>query len=427
MKRASLILTALLLLLASTGLAQTAPSTPAPAATPSATGLPPGHPTVATPSASALPPGHPPTGKPAPGSLPPGHPPAPKAPGHPPPANGQGRATIQPDRVLVDQSLPAGTVLVAIVNPQGAPIAKSPISLTTLENTVEKGESSSSRAVTANGRGRYRFEGLKTGRGISYRVTSSKGSANFSSSPFGLKDKHGVRVLLHVYPPTSDLANTLFVMEAFVVLDVKQDTVGVNHMLRTLNFGRKAYTPKNVTLKLPPEARAFSAQENPQGVGMVETGDGSIELVGTYPPGQAEITYRYSLPLSGSSDLALELPLPPRVVQATVMVGAGPGMTMNIAGFPAPKPARRRDGQRVLKTSRQPDMSSGVRGVLKKTSPEVLAVRISGIPTPGPGRWVALALALLAAAGGGLGLQRHRRDASDPNTTLNAERRDDLT
>jgi hypothetical protein len=378
----------------------------------------------------AAPKGHPPA------ALPKGHPPAALPKGHPPaalpkagrsPHGAGGQAKLQPDRVQLDPLLAPGSVLVTIVDAAGQPIAKAPIILAILENTVEKGESKSQRSATANERGRHRFDGLKTGTGISYRVTTIRGSGSFASQPFGLKDKQGMRVLLHVYPPTDKLADTLFVIEAFIVLDVKQDTVAVNHMLRTLNFGRNAYTPKGVTMKLPPGARAFSGKDNMNGIGVVESKDGTAELVGTFPPGQAEITYRYSLPLRGGSTLALDLPLPPRVVQATVMVGAGPGMTLKIAGFPAATPARRRDGQRVLKTNRQPDMSRGVRGVLDKTSPEILSVMVTGLPTPGPGRWIALALAIAAAVGGVVGLRRDQKRAADGNANLSDERREDLS
>ena len=45
---------------------------------------------------------------------------------------------------------------------------------------------------------------------------------------------------MHSHEVVKNLSEARFVIEAFVVLEVKQDTVRVNHLLRTFTFGPAA-------------------------------------------------------------------------------------------------------------------------------------------------------------------------------------------
>ena len=91
--------------------------------------------------------------------------------------------------------------------------------------------------------------------------------------------------------------------------------------------------------------------------------------------------------------MSFDIGMPPHLAEMRVMVQSSRGMQLNVSGFPPAQPTLDNEGQRLLVSGRQ----------LKPGEPEMEAIDIelSGIPTPGPGRWIALAIAL---AGFGVGL-----------------------
>jgi hypothetical protein len=125
-------------------------------------------------------------------------------------------------------------------------------------------------------------------------------------------------------------------------------------------------------------------------------------MTGTFPPGEAEMTYRYQVPLGGETAQRVRLPLPPRVVASRVVIGAGPNMGMQVAGYPNAKPSRWHDGKRVLETSKKVDAQRGMQTLLSNTAPDLLDIQLSGLPMPGPQRKIALFLALASMLGGAL-------------------------
>jgi hypothetical protein len=356
----------------------------------------------ASAAASALPPDHPRAAE-----LPPGHPPTDLPPGHPPtdappaPAHGERTGFFKPptDTIEVDAELPPGVVDVTILDADGRPIPRAAVTLAVLRQSVIKGESREHVGREADEAGRLRFVSLETGSGVSYRVLAQRGAGAFASDPFGLKDKNGVRVTLHAYESTTELARAGLVMEAFVLLELKQDVVAVHHLVRALNIGRTAFVADRLALPLPPDYRAFQTDESMTGIRVQDVENVGVALSGTFPPGELELTYRFHVPLGFGDERRLRVALPPRVVQTTVMVGGGGGMRLDVAGFPAAQPGRRRDGQRVIQTARRAELRS-LEDFLARVEPELLDITIAGIPTPGAGRWIALALGLLAIAGG---------------------------
>lgn len=379
-------LTALLVLSAATA-GQPAPSAkPRASARPSASAAPAG-------SAALLPEGHPPVGD----ALPPGHPPTDVLPPDHPPT---GKTELTPDQVLIDTTLPKGSIAIVIVDVDDKPLPSTAFTLTILKSSVARGDVTEHVERSTDAEGNARFDDLDVGTGISYTVTTSRGPATFRSQAFGLKDEAGIRVLLHVYEPVTSIAQTALVMEATLLIAIKDDSFAIDHRIRTLNMGRTAFVADGVSMRLPAGAFAFNTEEGmgDSGATMKER-DGIATLTGTLPPGQGELFYRYQLPLAGDTTQTLELPVLPRVVLTTVLVGAGPKMGMSVDGFPRAQPDRGHDGQRVLRTARQPDLSAGLQGLLQDTRPGMVAVTISGIPTPGPWRWMALALATLLVGG----------------------------
>lgn len=406
----ALTLTGMLLLMTGGAFAQG--KTPAGSPGPSRSAV---SPAAVAPAASArLPEGHPPT---APASLPDGHPPTSERPQEP-----EGPT---PDQVGTDPELAVGTIFVHLVDALDRPLGGAPIVLDIDKNTVAQGESHDERTTRVDAKGEVRFEGLKLGSGTSYRVRTQKDDATFASSSFTLKEEGGAQVLLHSYDVLSNLAESRFVIEAFVILEVKQDTVRINHLLRTYTFG-PAFLARGLKMKLPPGARAFNQEQSSSDVVLREQG-GEVTLEGTFPPGQQELTYAYTVPLEPNATLELDLPLPPRVLAAQVSVNAGPGMSLEVAGFAPAQLSRRRDGQKVLQALRQIDAAKNPSEFLANVANGEVNITVRGLPERGNGPVIAAGLAALAlmAGAGNLRKSGSKAEKADLQRDL-AEARDAL-
>jgi hypothetical protein len=214
-----------------------------------------------------------------------------------------------------------------------------------------------------------------------------------------------------VYDSVDRLVDAVVLMEAVVLLEIREDDIAVHHRITVANLGRQAWLAKNdaVRLKMPHEAKAFSRSndedEEEWDIRIVDGDDGQLAFTGTFAPGQTELMYRYQVPLDGDPEQHLELPLPPRIVRTSVIVGAGPKMSLVVAGFPEARTGTWMRGERVLQTARDA-MASSPQEFLADLSPQLLDVRIGGIPVPGPARWIAILLAGIAVGGGAYTLTR---------------------
>jgi hypothetical protein len=338
--------------------------------------------------------------------LPPGHPPmgAPTGPTLAGQITREGFFRPAPDQVLVDKSLPTGTIAVQIIDADGKPVKNAPIALHILHSSVTKGESRERLEVVADEEGRHVFRDRQAGSGVSYQIKSQVGAASFATQPFALRDEGGVRAFLHVYEAASSIDQTAVVFEAVVLLDIKEDNIAINHLLAIHNFGKLALASDGLAMPLPADASAFQEQESMGEQSIVER-EGGLALVGTFPPGTTQLTYRYQVPLRGKSSETLALPLPPRLVASRVVVGASESMALTVAGLPPAQKGRWHDGKRVLETSGRPVSELSA----TSTAPTTLHITISGIPTPGFGRWVAALLAFAAGAAGLFHLHHARR------------------
>jgi hypothetical protein len=376
---------------------------------------------AAAAAAQPLPPGHPPTdappAQPPGGEMPPGHPPMP--PDHPPAEENRGVFRPPQDQTLIDDSMAPGTIEVLVADADNQAVADAPIVLGIFESSVDKGDKRSTAKYVTDGDGHLTISGLQYGSGVSYRIVSEREGATFATEAFGLKDKGGVKVLLHVYDSVDRLADAVVLMEAVVLLEIREDDIAVHHRITVANLGRQAWLAKNdaVRLALPQNAKAFSRSndedEEEWDIRIVER-DGQLALTGTFAPGQTELMYRYNVPLDGDPEQHLKLPLPPRIVRTSVIVGAGPKMSLDVAGFPEARSGTWMRGERVLQTARDA-MASSPQEFLADLSPQLLDVRIGGIPVPGPARWIAIMLAGIAVAGGAYAFTR-MKSSTAPRT-----------
>lgn len=334
-------------------------------------------PAAAPPSDSELPAGHPPVG-------------AARAAPAPHAAADPHAAAPTPDSTLPAKDLPRGTVEARIVDAQDRPLPGTEVRLGILRQSVAEGEERSHLTATSGPDGTVRFSGLQTGSEHSYRITVVKPPAEYASDPFTLGDS-GQRVLLHVYPVTADVNTTLVGMRGFVVVEPRDDVFQFQVMFRVFNMGRVTWVPQDVTLGLPPGWKAFNAQESMTDARVVSAGD-RVKLVGTYSPGEHEVSFSFQVPNEHDESAEFQLDLPPHVAELRVIAEASRGMQLDVEGFDRAEPSTAQGGQRVLVAGRR----------LRAGEPELrdLTLRLSGIPTPGPGRWIAALIAALAVAAG---------------------------
>lgn len=398
----------------SLGLTSAAWSQPAPSAKPSAkpSAAPSAKPSAkpsadpsAKPSAgpqadSALPPGHPSINP----GLPQGHPPIDdsdgsdgsddEAPTGAPPGHGHGATPDQApeDTAIDDPSLPPGSFVITVKDGQDRVIPGAAITLGILHSSVAKGDSREETSRTTDEQGSVRFDAMTIGSGTQYRVVTTRGPARFEVGPFTLSDRQGKRVVLHAYEVTTDIENAPVGMQAIVYLQLREDSISVEHLFSVYNLGGVAWVP-NVTITLPEGFKAFNKQDDAADVRVEEIAGKGAALRGTVGPGRHDVTFRYQVPLKNEEKQTLRIGLPPRVAQGRVMVEVSKTMGVEVTGFPAAQKSQNREGKRLLITDQQAARSEG--GLRS------FEITLTGLPTPGPGRWIAVILAALALIGGG--------------------------
>jgi len=337
--------------------------------------------------------------------LTPGAEAAPLPPGHPTvqPADGEDEGAPEgapipgmfkppPDTAEEDPSLPAGSLVVEVRDADNQPIPNAGLVLVVLHQSVALGQNKENRPVQADASGRLRLDHLELGTGVSYWVKDLVGPATFASSPVQLTSGRGMHEVFHVYPVVRDIERgALIVVQGILYFEVKDDRVQVEQVVSLFNFGRTAYCPDNLVVRLPTGFTALTsqAQMSDQGVDTVER-EGA-KLRGTFAPGRHDLEFRWQLPYDGDADVTVDVGLPPHTAVMRVMAAAGRDTKLIVDGFP--EAVRRTDNQglRVLVTEKQVQRNEPISSV---------HVSIRGLVTPGTGRIAATMLASLTVAFG---------------------------
>lgn len=355
-----------------------------------------------------MPPGHPPTGA-APGApgagMPPGH----------PPSSGRARGMdgmFQPpaDEVVEEESWAPGTIEVHIRDADDRPIEGAPVVMNVVHATVATGEQREKLQSATDASGVARFESMKTGMSVTYAVTSVRGPSRFEAEPFNLPEKGGMRVVLHVYDTVTDLEEAQIGVRALAFFSLREDAIQAEQVLEVFNLGRTAWQAE-VPVELPEGYKGFNRAEE-GGVANVDATDAGYVLRGTFRPGRTAVGFRWQVPLENDPDQTIRIGLPPRVAQARVIAEASKSMNLAVEGAPEARRTRNRDGRAVLVTERS--ATPGERGLA------VLSVTLKGLPTKGPGRWIALGLGMTMLAAAFVSARRGAR------TRLADDAREDL-
>ncbi len=308
--------------------------------------------------------------------------------GHPavgPPGAQPQQAAPPRDESVPDSNIPAGSIVVTLVDAKGTPRPNTGVRLGILRQTVAEGESRQFQDKRTDSEGMVTFSELKTDSAFSYRVSVTHDAAKYAAPPFNLKSGAGQRVKMHVFPVTRDINKAVVGGRGIIVTEMRDDVFQFEVMFRVFNMGRVTWVPENITFTLPDGAKGFVANETMSDARVAMADERSVELLGTYQPGQHDVTFRFQVPNDQTETANFEIGLPPHMAEIRVMAPAARDMSLSVAGFDAAQKNTGPTGQRLLVTSRQ----------LRPGEPEMnsVSIQLSGIPILGPGRWIAVALA----------------------------------
>lgn len=313
------------------------------------------------------------------------------------PHAGGGRPGMQEqapeDGSIEDPTLPVGSVEIHINDAAGNPLPKTDVTLGVIYNSVAKGESRKRLVKQADDTGKVRFTDLDTGSGVAYRVMVLKDDATFSATPFQLGAKSGMRVLLHVYPVSNDISQTLVVSQLMMYSEVKDDRIQIQQAFKIYNFGRNAWVPpKDFVIALPPEFTAFTTQQGMTDVAVEAVPKQGVRLKGTFTPGQHVVEFRWQLPYSGEPEVKFDVGVMPNLAASRIIAPASKGMTLDVGGFDPPRASTDGMGQRALVAEKQ--------WRREDTPVKSIPIALRGLPTEGPGKVIATFLALCGVVAG---------------------------
>ena len=361
--------------------------------------LPPGHPQVDDP----LPPGHPqvddqlPPGHPqVDDQLPPGHPQVDDSGGDPHGGGGAGIPSADFSRAMASPSvshggesdtLPAGTIRVTVVDETGQPQAGAEVQL----GVMRAGGDRERTPATTGADGIATYADLPTGQGQAYRVNVLYQGATYSSTPFQLPPTRGYDVTITRLPTSHDQRQLLMVIgQTFV--ELHEERLHVVEEMQLSNLGERTvvFPEDGLMFHLPEGWLAFQTQPVMTDQHLTEVADEGVALHGSLPPGRVTLVFAYDLPIAGT-EMHFDVALPVHAYIYRVIADAPQGLSLDVEGFP--RAIHFEDQGRALlgtELQRQPG------------DPQLshLAIRLTGIPGPGPLRWIALALAALFVLGG---------------------------
>ena len=333
--------------------------------------------------------------------LPPGHP----AMGGGDPHMGGGvdpavrRASLPQSFAEESAGVPEGTIIVRVVDTQGAPVEGAPVRL----GAMREGERDAPREARTDRDGMAMFQGLTRGGNIAYRASTELDGAKFGALPFQLGSSAGYRVQLVRYDVEHEGRGVLL-WDSRTEMRFRDDRLMVVQRLRLANLSAlalgdqqpvpRAYVPRDgMRFELPHGYTAFTSQPSMNDLRLTTEGDVAV-LRGSIPPTLSEpieVVFQFQMKLSGG-DVALRLGMPIPVVNALIAVEAPRGLTLNVDGMP-PAEARESNGEKILLTglSRQPS-DAPLRAI---------AIHLNGIPSPaGPARPIATGATALLVLGG---------------------------
>jgi hypothetical protein len=189
---------------------------------------------------------------------------------------------------------------------------------------------------------------------------------------------------------THDIAQTTTGALGFVYVETRDDVFQFEVLFRYQNRSLMTWVPTDARMSLPSGFKAFKAGESMGDTRFEEDPGRGVKLAGSFSPGQHNISFRFQLPRHEESSASFRFGLPPQVAEMRVIAEAAPTMQLEVDGWEKTQADVNQNGQRVVVTRRQAKRGEG-----PMTS---FTAQLTGIPTPGAGRWIAVLIAGAMAA-----------------------------
>ncbi len=316
--------------------------------------------------------------------------------------NPHGQRSARP-RILGASDLQPGDLEVELVTEDAQLKANQDVTLHIKKMSIAEGNSESTTSAKTDAQGFVGFSGLQPETDYVYHVEYENNGAHYLSPEFQFRaGRGGVRVQLPVFSATSELGELVVLSRGLLALSPQDDKFVVRVFWRIENYSKRAWVPKDAIIPLPPGFKALQFSETGDEPRFQATGDGAVELAGTFTPGRHDLQFLFHLPTHGTDTLNLAWPASFNLGSLRVLLETGPNMQLKVAGFPDPEQQLNRKGQAMLIASR--DFMAE-----KAQPPDEIQVTVTGIPTPPGGRNAAVALAaVIALFGLGQGLLGRR-------------------
>jgi len=299
-----------------------------------------------------------------------------------------------PDLVtsVIDESLPAGTILVKVVDSSDAPAVKQPVRLGIMEQSGGR----DSTACMTDEQGECVFDSLAVDSKHSYRVNVPYEGARYSSTPFRLDAAKGQRVRVVRLATTAD-ANKVFQIIGRTMIEFRDDRAHITQDVRLSNLGDTTYVfpDGGMAIRLPEGFKAFDTMAVMTDQQVTATDDG-LQIAGSIPPGRANLMWTYDIPVDGSA-MTVQQAVPFPTMEYQVVSDYVDGMTLEVEGF------------QVARVHEGGDRRFLVAGMMRRPGDppiDPLRIHIRGIPGGGALPYLASAIAVLFAIWGFVFLMR---------------------
>lgn len=292
--------------------------------------------------------------------------------------------------VTKSDAVPASTIEVSVLDPRSNAVAGARVGLVRERHSVAQGDAQSITQLSTDAAGKARFEHLDTGSGARYRIVLGDDGTRYGTNPFSMDRTAGAKVVLHAYPVVRTWKESIIVGRSFVFIEPRDQVLSVEYIHEFQNLGQTVLAADTVALDLPEAWKAFATNPTDPDLTVVSTSTG-VRLAGAIAPGRHNIAFTFQIPNENRERMELNLGFWPNTAEAQVATLGRPGLELAVDGFPS---ATLREG-----SARQPLRWTGRSFAQDASAPTNLRVELSGLPTAGPGRWVATGLAALLALG----------------------------
>ena len=206
-------------------------------------------------------------------------------------------------KALLGKLAPTGEVRVRVVAPDGKPAAGAAVSLVVF---VHDTPAFRLRGVT-DAAGLARFLKVPVGEHARVSVTTAHGGVNYSEpAPLGKRTPEA-EVTLRLAETTTD-AKELRIARVHVIVDPSMQGIRITEVLSLRNAGKTTYA--GAPLRIPLFEGAQQLEADRSSVPSLRLEGGALHFGGYLRPGDTQIQYDYSLPLTGSfarkTSLAIE-------------------------------------------------------------------------------------------------------------------------